>query len=139
VAENDGPDCFGVLVSVFGHVSDDRSCNEPWIEVFPVPGLGPLTTVQREGPPPHGGAFAVIHPLLPDSDAIDFRPEDQCLFDQFTDQIGAPRITDGDLDGERECDAGAVEAPTGTAPAPEPEPPPSPQLPDTALPARTEG
>lgn len=144
VAENDGPDCAGVQVSVFGHVSDDPSCNDPWIEVFPDPALGPLTTIQLDDPPPHGGAFAAIHPLLPASDAIDRSTPQQCPFDWIIDQIGAPRITDGDLDGRVWCDAGAVEAPAGTAPAPdiEPEPsppPPAPQLPDTAVPVASGG
>lgn len=149
VGENDGPDCFGLSSSFFAYVvADDASCISPdWAPSHPA--LGPLTMVRPAGEPDLGGSFTFVHPLLPESDAIDIEPDPDCGYGWSPDQAHNPRPQDGNADGRRECDAGAFEAATGTAPTP---PPPSsgpepplggggapPALPDTAVPEPEKG
>lgn len=137
VAENEGPDCFGLTVSFSYNVADDASC----LDEFGIVGhasLAPLTTFRPDHQPDLGGNFTFVHPLLPSSNAIDINSDVNCFGIWPTDQTERSRAVDGNSDGVVACDAGAFEAPEGTAPPPVEPPPSSPgpdsELPDTALP-----
>ncbi len=100
IANSLGGDCanYGTMTPAGNNLVSDGSCG------FPVGGdpmLGALT----------GGP--AYHPLLAGSPAIDAGDDSLC---PATDQRGAARPQDGDLDGTAACDLGAYEADTPDTP-----------------------
>jgi CSLREA domain-containing protein len=141
VANNDGGDCVGSIVS-FGHnLSVDGSCGlgGPGDILGAAPLLGELAD--------NGGGTPTLA-LLDESPAIDAGDPSGCRdfadITLFSDQRGFVRPVDGDGDGQARCDIGAYEA-WSVAPIPTPTPdptatpsPPSPSAAPTPTPAESQ-
>jgi hypothetical protein len=99
VAGNEQGDCGASTVS-YGHnlIGNPRQCALSPNDVAGDPHLGPSTDSGRPG-----GEYL---PLLPGSPAIDAGDDEVC---GRRDQTGLARHVDGNGDGIRQCDIGAVE------------------------------
>ena len=122
IAENTGPSCrSGVPLGGSGWIGDDGTCF--FVDIADA-GLEPLVQVGRN----------FVHPLSPDSPAIDFDQGTECASGLLGDLAGNSRPLDGNGDGVAWCDAGSFEAAAIPFIPPSSTPPPPPaQLPDTAM------
>ena len=100
-ASGDGPDCFGAITSL-GHnlIGDLTDCSISNFPMSDLTGNPDLDAFIDDGTPGNGH-----FPLLSTSQAIDSGDNGPC---PTTDQLDHPRA-DGDGDGIRVCDIGAVE------------------------------
>jgi len=105
-----GRDCSGPMVSLGNNLIGDLAGCTINIQPTDITGDPKLGVFIDNGLP--GRRYV---PLLPDSPAIDAGNNDVC-WDLPADQLGNPRVIDGNHDGTSICDIGAIEfMPTGTA------------------------